>query len=178
MRDQFSPLLFDVKDKGMAGRVLKMMHEIQETDDAPKGYKRLAKVFESEAAKTLLKGFNFLSGMPLDKLILKNPLISKEGICFKDFVAATDLLKPEDATHAEFTGGCVQLNFVNGYTVSQFSKPVRIVLNHRARQLKLKVSVDDSAKSIGLYALKLNLYNKAFRLRGDAAHAVAIVMVV
>ncbi|MDF2451401.1 MAG: hypothetical protein K0S26_905 [Bacteroidota bacterium] len=178
LREQLLPLLQDVKNRETVRRVLQVMLAIQDMDASPRGYKRLTSVYETDAAKGLLTGFNFSGGQRLDTLVLKKPLITKAGICFKDFVATTDLRLPEGATHAELRGGCIQLNLAEDYGVSEFSKPVRVVLNERVRQVKLSMRADDSVGGLCLYVLKLRFFRNGLGMRGDGQCAVAIVQVV
>jgi hypothetical protein len=178
LRQQLSPLLGDIKDKGLAGRVLKLMHDIQDTDPVPSGYKLLATHMETEAAKELLKGFNFLSGSPLDALLLQKPQIIKTGIYFKAFVCTRDLCIPTGATHAELQGGWIFMDLMKREAGYEFSKAVRLPLNDRVRRIHLKVPENEVKEGICFYVLKLSFYLKTQGLRGDGAVAVAIVKVV
>ncbi|MES2565951.1 MAG: hypothetical protein V4565_03735 [Bacteroidota bacterium] len=177
IREQLAPLLSDTKDKGLVGRVLKLTHSIQNTDDTPRGYKSFAGMAEKEAS-LLLAGFNFLTGKGLDALIFKQPSITRDGICFKDFVALTDFLIPGGATHVELRGGCIYIDFAGGVASSTYSKPVRVPLNDRVREIKLKATMDSFTKGVGIFVLKLNFYQKTFKMGTKDTSALQIIKVV
>jgi hypothetical protein len=176
LRQQLAPLLIDVKDKGMVSRVLQLMLAIQGLDDAPRGRKSLARVFDSDSAKALLNGFQFTVGASLKALLLKIPEVNENGISFKNFVALQDLCSKPLATHVELVAGLVYMNPVKGTVHSQYAKPVRIPINNRTRQVELKLRRNEPQLGVGLYVLKINFYRKAFRLSGEGAVAVIEVI--
>lgn len=169
------PLLSGVKDAGLNSRLLQLMLNIRAQDDLPQGYKQLANGIEKASGTALLKDFNFLSGKKLHELFFIQPKLLAGGIELANVVSGKHFLVPDGASHVVIEDAICCLNLRENKAEAGFSKPFKLPLNLRKRQIVLQPDNLPTTQGVRFYILKITFLKKTYTLKKDGWMAMAIL---
>jgi hypothetical protein len=132
LRAVLRPLMKDASDFLVTGRLNKLMFGIKNLDTtSARGARHVAAGIVAQAAKDLVVGFDFNEMAPLRR-VLKKPFTvnTSTGVTsILGLIPQQDLEYPRGATHAQFTGGWVHIDFGTGLANLVSSNQVVLQLN-------------------------------------------------
>jgi hypothetical protein len=180
-RRALRPLLKDVFDNRVTGRVNKLMLDLMKLDkSAEPGNRDLRRALDNNEASTILTGFEFnVHCLVKDHLLRLPELALKKGILTLEMAPGEKILNfPKGATHAGLTIACLRIDFTKNS--SQLTVSDELILDQKAGTKRVNLRTMDKMTLSGhsFFIVQLCFYKKTvfgMEQATEASRAAAIL---
>lgn len=184
LRDSIRPMMQNASDSRVTSRLTKVMTQIKNMDTTSiRGARNVGVGIVTQAAKLLLKGFNFNDKAILGS-ILFNPFDVDPAtgeITLDDLIPQNDVNIPSGATHMTLSSAWAKVDFATGDTDVQMSNAVNLPIDGNSSNVVLTPANAAAGAGTDLFILMLEFFQEVngiqYTLKNGAYNALSIVEV-
>jgi hypothetical protein len=184
VRDAFRTLLQVASDGGVTSRMTKVMTSIKNFDvQSARGLRSVALGIADQAAKELLKGFNFNIRSAMGSVFFKPFTVDTATgeIVITGLMPINDLNFPQGATHVSFKSGWAKIDFLNGGSQVQLSPATNLPIDSTGTNVSLLPPATPTGIGTNLYVLCIEFFQEVngtqYSLKNGAFNVLTIVAV-
>jgi hypothetical protein len=182
LRDAIRSLLLGAKDPSVNERLSQVMAAIKKCDSiSVRGARNVAAGIATPSGLAALRGFNFNIHSPVSAKVKKPFTVdNKTGvISYSGLVPKTDVIAPPAATHVQFKGAWLRLDFSTGVYELIESNVVNLPIDAHSVNVDLLPPAVPSGTGTDLFILKLEFFQETngaqYALSDVAFTSLAIV---
>ncbi|PKR80733.1 hypothetical protein CW751_08150 [Brumimicrobium salinarum] len=185
LRDAFRPLMMRAADSRITSRLTKVMSSIRKLDTtSARGDRSVGVAIQNQAAKDMLKGFNFNIRSMLNAILYRPITLdpSSGEIEIEDLVPVNHIAAPANATHVSFTAAWGNVNFADGTYELALSNPSNIEIDSTQSTVAVTPTAPPSGSGTDVYILLVEFFQEIngtqYSLNDGGYNALNIVDVV
>lgn len=182
LREAIRPLLITARDSRVTSRLTQVMSRIAKEDKMSlRGMRLPALGLSSADGKALLKTFDFNNAAPLRNILYKPyTLNSTTGeVTIANLIPVNDLAIPEGATHINFSGGMLNIDFATGSYDLQLTNVQNIVIDLTPISISLIPIAIPSSTGEKMSFLKIEFFQEVnanqYPLRSGAHNSLSVI---
>lgn len=184
-RDILRPISLMASDNRIVSRMTKLMTQIKNTDGTSiRGERNVTEGLATPEGVALFKGFEFNRNAILGSILLKPYalLVPTSGFTINNLVPVNDLVFPEGATHASFTGAMAVLDYATGEGEIQLTNVQNVPLDATPVNISLNPASLPAISGTKVFLLKIEFFQmvngQQYSLRNGAYNALKVVEVI
>ncbi|WP_300667088.1 hypothetical protein [Fluviicola sp.] len=182
VRDTLRPLLMLASDNRVTARMTKVMTSIKNYDlMSSRGARNVASGINDQAAKELLKGFNFNERSNLGSVLSKSFSVTQATgeITISEVIPLNDISFPPGATHVTLQSGWAKIDFTIGAGDLQLSPATSLPIDETLQDISLIPTSAPIGSGIDIHVLCIAFYQEVngvqYPLKNGAFNALSIV---
>jgi hypothetical protein len=185
VRDAFRTLMMRSSDARVTSRLTKLMSDIRILDTtSARGERNVAVAITDQAAKDMLKGFNFNDRAILGAVLYRPYSVDTVAgkILIQGLIPNLHLAYPTGATHLSFSGAWAKVNFEAGTYSIELTNTETMVIDATQTDLLLTANAAPTGAGTDMYLLMVEFFQEVngvqYSMNNGAYNALAIVEVI
>ena len=182
VRDAFRPMMMRASDGRVVARLTKLMSDIRKLDtSSARGDRTVAVAIANQAAKDLLKGFNFNVRSILNSILYRPFTVDTQTgvIEVTDLVPVNHIAAPSGATHVALTGAWGKVNFQDDQFNVELSNTVNLPIDGNASTVTLTPAQAPTGTGTDAFLLMVEFFQEVngnqYSLNDGLYNALSIV---
>ena len=184
VRDAFRPMMMRASDKRVTARLTRVMSSIRKLDTtSARGERSVAVAIQNQAAKDMLKGFNFNNRSMLNAILYRPFSVDTANgeITIVDLNPMNHIVSPANATHIAFTAAWGKVDFAEGTFNVEASNAVNLALDNTQSTVTLTPSGAPAGSGTDVFLLLVEFFQEVngtqYSLNDGGFNALNIVEV-
>ena len=184
LRDAFRPMMMRASDKRVTSRLTRLMSAIRKLDTtSDRGERNVAVAIQNQAAKDMLKGFNFNVRSMLNAILYRPFSVDTANgeIEIADLIPMNHIAAPANATHIAFTAAWGKVDFADGSFNVEASNAVNLPLDSTQSTVTLTPAGAPTGTGTDVFLLLIEFFQEVngtqYSLNDGGFNALNIVEV-
>lgn len=182
IRDAFRPMMMRASDGRVVARLTKLMSDIRKLDTtSARGERTVAVAIANQAAKNLLKGFNFNNRSILNSILYRPFTVDTQTgvIVVTDLVPANHIAAPSGATNVALTAAWGKVNFQDDEFNVELSNTVNLPIDGNSTTVTLTPAQAPTGTGTDAFLLMVEFFQEVngnqYSLNDGLYNALSVV---
>lgn len=163
LRDAFRPFMMKAADRRVASRITRLMTSLRKLDTtSPRGDRNVGVAIQNQAAKDLLKGFNFNIRAMLNAILFRPVAVDTATgeIEIVDLIPVNHIAAPSNATHVSLTAVWGKIDFAEGTYNIVHSNASNIPIDSNQSTITLSPNGTPSGSGTDIYIVLIEFFQE------------------